>query len=181
MKIIFLDIDGVLNSTPFLDKALNNSNDATAREQKTLEILKDIDGCHPSFGLRSLRSIDTKPVSFLNMIAKRSGAKFVISSSWRHTYTYKEIGVFLKHHGFMGEVIGSIPNRIDPPKGVTSVKRRHEIQAYLDLHPEIVEFVILDDNVDMGHLNDHFIMTDINIGLETKHIVEALSILKSIP
>lgn len=42
--------------------------------------------------------------------------------------------------------------------------REFEIQMYLDSHPEIENFLIFDDDLDMGELRDHLIKTDTTVG-----------------
>lgn len=64
-KIIFLDIDGVMNSV---------------NERKL----------HPEdFG--KMYGIDPKPVAILNDLVKKTGAEIVLSSTWRLDDDYKEV------------------------------------------------------------------------------------------
>ena len=61
MKVIFLDIDGVLNSDEYLDKVKNS----------------DIQGIE--------RDIDVEKVKLLKRAIDETGARVVLSSSWRYT------------------------------------------------------------------------------------------------
>ena len=65
MKVIFLDIDGVLNSTKWFD---------LCRELKA----KDPDYVFPE--------LDTVAISNLNWVIRETGALVVVSSSWRWTH-----------------------------------------------------------------------------------------------
>lgn len=61
MKAIFLDIDGVLNSDEYFDKISN----------------LDIQGIE--------KEIDIEKVKLLKEAINETGAKIVLSSSWRYT------------------------------------------------------------------------------------------------
>ena len=61
MKVIFLDIDGVLNSDEYLDKVKNS----------------DIQGIE--------RDIDVGKVKLLKRAIDETGSRVVLSSSWRYT------------------------------------------------------------------------------------------------
>lgn len=119
-KIIFLDIDGVLNIyCPSRDKY----------------------GCkfHQEF------------VNNLQHIVDETGAKIVISSSWRveGSGIMKSMWMFRK---LPGEVIGITPDlyyTLSGPKGDDDYCRGSEIQLWLDNHPEVTNYVIIDDDTDM--------------------------------
>lgn len=66
MKIIFLDIDGVLNHEDFYRERFEKRYDDGAIE-------------HP------YSEIDPKTVQRLNKIIEETGANIVISSTWRHS------------------------------------------------------------------------------------------------
>lgn len=83
-RLIFLDIDGVLNSAPFL-------------------VDRD--------GLDHDQQIDPRAVERLNTLVRRSDAKVVISSSWRCHLPLDRIQDILCGHGFQGEIIGATPRR----------------------------------------------------------------------
>jgi hypothetical protein len=80
----------------------------------------------------------------LNRITKDTDAKIVVSSSWRCGMSVPELQELLSKWGVTGEVIDKTP-RLNGQRG-------HEIQAWLDQHPEVTDFVILDDDSDMAHL-----------------------------
>ena len=81
-KYIFLDIDGVLNSQDFvneLGKLWNGSQ------------------------------FDKKAIDRLNQITENTGAKIVISSTWRILYSFEELTNLLKKEGVKAEVIDVTP------------------------------------------------------------------------
>ena len=106
MKVIFLDIDGVLNCT------------STPNPRKFPYI------------------VDPKLLKRFKRLVQRTGAKVVLSSTWR----YDPAGLFsAKHWGipFM-DVIPDMPKR----------PRRDEVLAWLKTHPKVKRFVVIDDEDD---------------------------------
>lgn len=155
MKIIFLDIDGVLNSWRYYKSIVASGRRITRAHAD---------------------HFDPKAVKVLNEILEKSGAKIVVSSTWRLKYEDYEanplvridMAKVLREQGVVGEVIG-----ITPRLGL----RGTEIQAWLDENPGIESFVILDDDSDMGHLMPKLVLTHIKDGLRRRHIEPILHVL----
>ena len=58
---------------------------------------------------------------------------------------------------------------LDRTPSIRDVPRSSEIKAYLDAHPEINYYVIVDDEADiLPEQVDHFIMTDGDVGFTLK-------------
>jgi len=120
-KVIFLDIDGVINIT---------------KEDNGVDEYGQI--------------FNKKFVSNLRYIIEHTGAKIVISSTWRSSGLQIMKEMWIKR-GLPGEVIGITPDEIDVVESgeygceyYDLVKRGHEIQYYIDSH-NIKNYVILDD------------------------------------
>lgn len=113
MKILFLDIDGVVNC------------ETTAQRH------------------RGAIGIDPYMAFLVARIVERTGCKVVLSSSWRH------------FPDGCDEVARQVVPLLDvTPKmplfgGADQKERGHEIKAWLDEHPEVTRYAILDDNSDM--------------------------------
>lgn len=124
-KVIFLDIDGVLNSH------------TTPVKNGKVWLLD------PILVARLNRVFTSVP-----------DAEIVLSSSWRYAEKKGVIDInrLLKEVGYTGPKIVHMT-----PDG--EEERGHEIQAWLDEHPETKKFVILDDDDDMVHLSDKLIQT----------------------
>jgi hypothetical protein len=129
-KIIFLDIDGVLNSNSFFQ----------SDEYEKLD--------------RWVSMIDEKAVELLNDLIKETNAKIVISSTWRKSLNKEELLEILKSKGFEYDILDYTPylvfRDLDYVKG--SVPRGCEIQAWLNhnySHPDSVNYIIFDDDSDM--------------------------------
>lgn len=147
MKIIFLDIDGVLNSKKYEDAN------------------------YSSFLHRD--SFDPAAVARLNKITDLTKAKIVVSSAWRVSFEFDKETFFymLREEGLTGELLDITPI-------FTSCLRWQEIRDWLDDHPEVESFVILDDMDYMGDLQSHLVMTTMLDGLLDSHVdlvIEKLS------
>ena len=112
--------------------------------------------------------IDPAAVELLNRLVASTGAKVVISSSWRVCRTLEQIQDDLRSRGFVGEVIGATPSIIG--------HRGHEIAAWLTEHGP-ASFVILDDDSDMAHLKPRLVRTTFARGLQLEHIETARALL----
>lgn len=151
LKILFLDIDGVLNSQNYITRTMDE------REKMRIDEM----GNDSYWAML----IDPDAVAVLNTIIKATGAKVVLSSSWRNSHSLTEMRAFLKLRGFEGELIDKTPKRAP----MAPYLRGNEIQAWLDKHPEVKQFVILDDDSDMAHLSGKLVQMHWGEGLLPKH------------
>jgi hypothetical protein len=141
MKVIFLDIDGVLNSRDYFMT------------------------CAPFSTTLLAEKIDPVAVERLNRITRATEAVIVISSTWRLGFQHNLIGLkeLLRRHQIEADVIGMTPN--------SSGNRGAQIQSWLDDHRgEIEQFIIIDDDDDMNDLSDNLIKTTHEHGLQEEHI-----------
>lgn len=123
MKILFLDIDGVLNSDSWY----------TRRREDGLR-MEDMGDRYPFY------EFDPESVARLNKIIDATDCNIVVSSTWRHN---KQLNDILKEVG-----VKKTPIDITPYS--TSGIRGMEIQAWINEHAEDpFYYVILDDNSDM--------------------------------
>lgn len=146
MKVIFLDIDGVLNSEKFfMEKA------------------------------RDIIALDKSKINLLKKIVDVTNAKIVLSSTWRMLPSnhpdYKALMSFFEEEGL------SVYDKT--PSG--SNGRGSEIQQWLNNHPEVTDFVILDDDsYDMGDLVKYLVQPTWSGdgGLQISHVTKAINILQ---
>lgn len=156
MKIIFLDIDGVLNT--HYTKELTSSGAVFVQDNK-IEILKEI--------------ID------------RTGAKVVLSSTWRKGWREMDFGMtdssyirdFIELRDKLLEFGIELYDKT-PILDVFMRRRGEEIKAYLD-HHEVDGYVIIDDLSGkwLRPCSSHLLQTSESKGLEEKHIKIAERIL----
>lgn len=153
MKVVFLDVDGVLNSEEFVLRKV---------EQNGLE------NVHGDFPRSEFCPI---LVAHLNTLLNATKAKIVFSSSWRHGRSLSNIQELLDSVGVYGEVISKTPD-------LPNLIRGHEIKEWLTFHPEVSSFVIIDDDDDMlPEQLSNFVQTDFRKGLSLEKVKEAIKIL----
>lgn len=131
MRVIFLDIDGVLNCR-------------TTTQQ-----------------FNGFLGMDPYMILLFDRILQATGCKVVLSSSWRNH----------------PESVAEIKKRVCKLEGMTprswfiqslarSTYRGEEIKRWLELHPAVTEYAIIDDNSDMlEEQMSHFFKTSWEHGL----------------
>lgn len=163
MKVIFLDIDGVLNS--------DETGTRFAAEYKSNGFggFFDDEVDEPTH-----RNVlwGTALVENLARIVYVTEAKVVISSTWRLD---KKVETFNKMFALYGEYE---IEAIDKTESHWSGTRGTEIQHWLDAHPNVTSYVILDDNDDaLSTHTGRFVQTDERVGLTEADAERAIAIL----
>lgn len=149
MRVIFLDIDGVLNSENFRWRVIKEEN-------------------YDPFDIDEL---DKKAVCRLKKIVRETNAKIILSSSWRwDKNSYEEVKQQLGAQGL--EIFDSTILDV-----CYTMSRTAEIQLYLDTHPEIKEYVILDDDIILEPLSNNWVKCLFAEGLTAEKAAEAIEIL----
>lgn len=151
MKLIFLDIDGPMT---------------TRWSYSHAKMSEELGHMYIPFDLNS--------VNALNTIIQKTGAKIVISSSWRHLHSLDELKVLVKNESVIGDVIDVTP--------ILHIDRGLEIRQYLETYKnsEIESFVILDDDVSdiLPYFPGNLVVS--KYGLQAEHIEESIKILNGI-
>ncbi len=159
MKVIFLDIDGVLNTYDSKERA---------------------------FGYIF---VEDRKVALLQQLVERSGAKIVLSSTWRegwdmqlHPEDYGKIDTSsIKLFEALKQKLLEYDMELLDHTPVCG-KRGKEIDAWLHMWQgePIESFVILDDmsGVELRPHSRWHIQTGITVGLQQKHIEKALKMLE---
>lgn len=170
MKAVFLDIDGVLNDSQ------------TYPRERT-----------PSGYI----GVDDIYIGNLKYLIDKTGADIILSSDWRsewhHNGKHSPDLVYLtqKLDAFGLEIKDKTPGNV---KGKGHTGRGAEIAEYLRAHPEIDEYVILDDN-DFFDFSDppckgHVVITvtedpyggyDYELGFTIEKAIKAVEILNGKP
>ena len=168
MKVLFLDIDGVINS----DAYVKRYHDEHLRE-KGYNIL-----------------VDPEAVELVRQLCEKEHVKIILSSSWRsfdleHTLTYLREYPSLKP--LLKYIIGITPGSLTRYRG-------KEIQDFLDNYKlcaknglirekykgeKIDKYAIVDDDSDMfENQKPFFVQTDWFIGITKEDIEKLTNILK---
>ncbi len=165
MKLIFLDIDGVLNNYEWFGRMYAGNVDPYLVRREIL---------------------DRVSVGVLNHIIKQTGAKVVISSSWRFGRTVEDMRAILGKNGFVGEVVGMTTTDPEAVHRVLDswgerIQRGHEIQAWMGVQAmkgmKIDSYVVIDDDGDMAGVEDHLVQLKHDTGLQMEHVPEIIRIL----
>lgn len=158
MKIIFLDIDEVLNSKKYKLKIGSKFDD-------------------PRY------QIDPDAVKLLNAIVVATKANIVISSTWRNAFT-KSANALEKIKNYFAEfgilnVIDYTPQIFYTDETESYSFRTDEIKEWLKDKSD-VNFIVLDD-IDMkSEFGDRMIQTFEDNGLQQYHVDKAIKILNKI-
>lgn len=154
-KIIFLDIDGVLNS-------FDNMHAAHALWHNHGPDHRDKHG----------QIFDERCVRWLSVIIKETDAKIVISSTWRHNGIIAMKNLW-KDRNLPGEVFDITPDAVD----AMDDSRGREIQMWLDKN-EVDTYCIIDDDSDMlKEQMKNFVKLNSFIGLHREAANEVVLIL----
>ena len=160
-KVIFLDIDGVLNP-----KWWDNRKPS------------DRYGC----------LFDPNTVDHLEEIVVKTGAVIVISSSWKDM-GLSELQKMWKDRNLPGKVIDITPNYMSDEMLLNADLndidldcldiRGYEINGWLTLHgKDVSHYVIIDDMDDiLTEQRSHFIQTDPEVGITKDDVEKAISLL----
>ena len=120
------------------------------------------------------RWVDPVATCMLNMACARSGAVMVVSSTWRLHYSRDG---WLKCMHRWGLTCGLHADWRTPDRARACDVRGREIQRWLDAHPEITEYVILDDDSDMlEHQLTRLVCTDSHDGMMMRHHIKCLEL-----
>lgn len=152
MNVIFLDIDGVLNTC----------NDLEKNRYYYLES-----------GIER-PNINIEKVEVLSRIVKKYNCKIVISSSWKLNNNKNLNYLFNLFERYEIECIGFTPSikKIYNEHTYNDMWKENDIRIYLLRHPEIEHFCIIDDEeYDLLKLKDYLIKT---VNYNENHELEGL-------
>jgi len=156
MRVIFLDIDGVLNA----------DDDFGGKSKPNPYVSTDYGGRFCGIGKSHVRE--------LKKIVDKTGAKIVLVSSWKNDYEdylrhgyYNRVGKYLHNKlRALGLEIYDNTARYDLSNGSN---RGYEITKWLEEHPEVNNWVVLDDekfsDYDFLKITDHLIQISPKLGL----------------
>lgn len=160
MKAIFLDVDGVLNCS-------------TSKSY-----------CHDDI-CGVITGIDSDKVKRLAKIVEATGAEIVLSSDWKdgwskyYTSSKPSHAKYLDNHLYKKGRLTIKDKTPNTSKG--SWYRGEEILTYLRSHPDITDYVILDDtffeDFSIKEIEEHLVLTDCKVGLTDVDVNKAIEIL----
>ena len=164
-KVIFLDIDGVLNTGWWYSQMDRNTP-------------KD------KYGY----AFDPNAVANLKTIVDETGADIVISSSWK-SFGLSELEEMWQERGLPGKLIGITPNSVSDEMLLNADLdhmelfsiRGMEIKEWLDKHGKKVSHYVIIDDMDNFLLDQkfHFVQTDPEVGITEEDANMAIKILNA--
>ena len=162
-KVIFLDIDGVLNTKWWYTQMDRNTP-------------KD------KYGY----AFDPRSVANLKKILDETGADIVISSSWK-SFGLSELEEMWQERGLPGKLIGITPNSVSDEMLLNADLdhmelfhiRGMEIKEWLDKHGKNVSHYVIIDDMDnmLQEQQPHFVWIDPEVGITEGNAVQAIMVL----
>lgn len=160
MKVIFLDVDGVLNCSTSKSHCVED-------------------------GGRVIKGIDSDKVKRLAKIVKATGAKIILSSDWKdgwskyYTSQKPSHAKYLDNHLYKKGKLTIKDKTPNTNKGTWF--RGNEILTYLRTHRDIENYVILDDvffdDFANKEIEEHLVLTNRKVGLTDGNVNDAIKIL----
>lgn len=152
-SIIFLDIDGVLNTINYLKRQKLGAGKVTNK------------------------SWDPTACKHISMLCEHYNARIVITSSWRHEYTIEQLKDFFASNNIPDKFIKDVTNSYVPQQDENNYCRGHEVQHWLEENnKDKTPYVIIDDEATfLESQQDHLIRVDKHKGFSTKEAVTRAS------
>lgn len=135
MKIIFLDVDGVLypyHDRKFLTKKPENIKKKLIRKDR---IFKQANALELQLVYEGWNK---QAVSYVKRLVEETDAKIVISSSWKYLRSLEDMKLLFKIYDLDSYVIGLTKDTAD-------FLKETQIEDYLQHHKEIEKYVVIDD------------------------------------
>lgn len=163
-KVLFLDIDGVLNSNFYNDGHQTEISDGTL--------------------------IDEEKIKLLALLVKETKAEIILHSGWRFwfdaelkplcTEANKLVRQLEKEHLYISGVTPDLTTEEIRKTRKFSLVKADEILLWIKLHDNVTEWVVLDDlDLHNDQISQHQVKTDPTIGLTLANVKQAVKILKS--
>jgi hypothetical protein len=151
-RIVFLDVDGVLNSIDWQHELHEQGK------------RKDM---HPD------DLICPEMMERLNRIVEVGKADVVVSSAWRTGRRVGELQALFERHGFRGRIAGKTGHGFNGERGM-------QVLNWLELTGnEDATFIVIDDEMsDLGRVLRCLVKTDGKTGLQDEHVLESVRLLK---
>jgi hypothetical protein len=183
VKVLFLDIDGVLNSWEWYARRGKHARDEGAAALVPPDLLA-------KWGVpvvRAYHELDPDTVALLQTVIDATDCRIVISSTWRIVYDERLLLDVLRARGFRGEIIGQTPDLSKNEKGPLwrAEPRGAEIVAWLDLYaawngePAVDAYAVVDDMSVQGMpgVEHVFVRTREAVGLTDKDVAQLIDLL----
>jgi hypothetical protein len=164
VRVLFLDIDGVLNNDAWFRRRIEARPDVRHNEDK----------------------LDPDAIKLLNKVIEQTGCKVVISSSWRKLFELDALREILRdQNGFVGDIIDRTPIIW------RQVQRGEEVQMWLreyarklsagEVTEPIEGIACIDDDSDFDGMFDWLVKTQWDLGIQPEHVEQVVATMKKQP
>lgn len=163
MKLVFVDIDGVLNSEDWFDLVEFYFGKSSFSQKKVDDIYR----------------IDPRAVQRLSsFLSNRSDSiHLILSSNWRRERTLEHVNILLNMLGFDHSLISTTPVLMSPMRRVDEICRI--VKHYLENGFSVESFAILEDHEPMYQFEKCTVRTDPQLGLVDSDLESLENILNS--
>jgi len=162
-KALFLDIDGVIQ--PFTEYRFEYMNKEDGMEQLFIELEDEFKINYREFNKYDVAAAyydwDRDAVKEIKRILDATGAKIVVSSSWRSGITGDYFPFLLRIHDLQKYLYGYTPIFFEGLPKYDGIRhaRSIEILEYLKMHPHIKKWVAVDDIDLSGDFPENAVVT----------------------
>ncbi|ONH84238.1 hypothetical protein APZ41_005345 [Roseomonas mucosa] len=133
-RVLFLDIDGVL---------LSGRAWLLPTNQRLQAMIRAMSGRAATMRLVAEAVFDPVAVELVNRVADATGARIVVSSSWRYTVGPEATRGKLLEQGLLEKLMH--PDWACAPTGPGSNDKPRDIARWLEDHPEVADHLAIDD------------------------------------
>lgn len=162
-KVIFLDVDGVLNSLPYSERMADSKN----------------------------AELNPENIENLAKIQHSTNADIILCSTWKQCDT-PDIPECYEIYTMLTNSLAKHNMTIKDKTTDVNGHRPTEIKSWLDKHPDVTHYVILDDDYTPDDyktvsLDKHLVQTkyfclkESEGGIQPEHIIKAIDILNNTP
>lgn len=149
MRILFLDVDGVLNDPTFLLDSFDGFSEGTWEE-----------------------NVDPDRVAHVNRVVDETGARIVICSDWRYLMPLHRLQSVLSGRGLASRLFGRTPGLRDADRGL-------ECAAWIgSFRRRVTSFAVVDDRWDFRPIRRRHVRTDAQLGLTKDDAERAIRLLR---
>ena len=170
-KIIFLDIDGVLNNDTWMDGDRWNMLQAQASSPYTTRTQM----------WKPYWDFAPENVTVFNEFLDKTDASIVVSSTWRKGKTPAELEEILFNNGnvnVIDRIIGKTQDFYVGKRFSQHIPRWKYIKRWMDENPiDDLTFIVIDDDPEAWEQGPQFIWTDPNVGFTKENALHGLTIL----
>jgi hypothetical protein len=157
MKVLFLDVDGVLNSWDWVARRVKDPLWHQLRKEER----------------EAMEGLDPDAMARLNRIVDETKCLVVLSSTWRKDHSLTQLNRMFRLRGFKHTLFGTTPSIWLDGDDRGRKQRGGEIHWWLSQLDTMPVFAIVDDDSDMEPHMDRLVKTHYQYGL-TDEIADKL-------